>query len=151
MPNACSPGGIDERALRVVHSRRRRRDQQRSFDSIERAGERLGLLHIPLHDLDIGKITDGSRLGGVAHQRPNLDALTGNLPHRRLTVVSRCARNQNHGCSFVEEFLSPALRISKFATDLAKARDPRWNGSDCLHDNRRSAATSSSIDLSSSD
>src|SRR5262245_32853853 len=26
------------------------------------------------------------------------------------------------------------LRISKFATDLAKAWDPRWNGSDCLHD-----------------
>src|SRR5262249_25751493 len=92
------------------------------FDSIERAGERLGLLHIPLHDLDIGKISDGSRLGGVAHQRPNLDALTGELPHRRLTVVSRCARNQDYGCSFGEEFLTPTLRISKFATDLAKVR-----------------------------
>src|SRR5262249_6280998 len=111
MPNACSLGGIDERALRVAHNRRRRRDQQRSFDSIERAGERLGLLHIPLHDFDIGKITDGSRLGGVAHQRPNLDALTGEFPHRRLTVVSRCARNQDHGCSFVEEFLTPTRPI----------------------------------------
>src|SRR5262245_58350890 len=35
---------------------------------------------------------------------------------------------------FVEEFLTPTLRISKFATDLAKAGHPRCNGSDCLHD-----------------
>src|SRR5262245_37624201 len=58
-------------------------------------------------------------------KRPNLDALTGEFPHSRLTVVSRCARNQDHGCPFVEAFLTPTPRISKFATDLAKAGHPR--------------------------